>query len=326
MVIGKVPNDILKKIILDKIKHKRQEVLIRPKIGEDCCAVDIGSHVCVLSTDPITGAVNQVGRLAVHVSCNDIASCGVEPIGLLVDILAPPEADEKDLDMVMSQICDTAASLNVDILGGHTEVTDAVNRFVIIGTAVGKALRDGLVTTSGAKAGDDIVMTKSAGIEGTAIIASDNEEKLLSVVDKEIIERAKTFINDISVVKEGIIAGQFGVNSMHDVTEGGVLGAVWEIAEASDVGAIVYKEKIPIEKETAEISRVLGIDPLKLISSGCMMITCKNGEKLVKILNDNNIKAAVIGSVTEELNKILIDGGGIEKITQPDADELYRIK
>jgi hydrogenase maturation factor len=326
MVIGKVPNDILKKIILDKIKHKRQEVLIRPKIGEDCCAVDIGSHVCVLSTDPITGAVNQVGRLAVHVSCNDIASCGVEPIGLLVDILAPPEADEKDLDMVMSQICDTAASLNVDILGGHTEVTDAVNRFVIIGTAVGKALRDGLVTTSGAKAGDDIVMTKSAGIEGTAIIASDNEEKLLGVLDKEIIERAKTFINDISVVKEGIIAGQFGVNSMHDVTEGGVLGAVWEIAEASDVGAIVYKEKIPIEKETAEISRVLGIDPLKLISSGCMMITCKNGEKLVKILNDNNIKAAVIGTVTEELNKILIDSGGIDKITQPDADELYRIK
>lgn len=326
MVIGKVPNDILKKIILDKIKHKRQEVLIRPKIGEDCCAVDIGSHVCVLSTDPITGAVNQVGRLAVHVSCNDIASCGVEPIGLLVDILAPPEADEKDLDMVMSQICDTAASLNVDILGGHTEVTDAVNRFVIIGTAVGKALRDGLVTTSGAKAGDDIVMTKSAGIEGTAIIASDNEEKLLGVLDKEIIERAKTFINDISVVKEGIIAGQFGVNSMHDVTEGGVLGAVWEIAEASDVGAIVYKEKIPIEKETAEISRVLGIDPLKLISSGCMMITCKNGEKLVKILNGNNIKAAVIGTVTEELNKILIDSGGIDKITQPDADELYRIK
>lgn len=326
MDIGKVPNDILKEIILNKIKHRREEVLLRPKIGEDCCAVDIGSHVCVLSTDPITGAVNEVGRLAVHVSCNDIASCGVEPIGLLVDILAPPEATEKDLDMVMSQICETAASLNVDIIGGHTEVTDAVKRFIIIGTAVGKTLKDSLVTTSGAKAGDDIVMTKSAGIEGTAIIASDNEEKLLKVLDKETVEHAKDFINNISVVKEGVIAGRFGVNSMHDVTEGGVLGAIWEIAEASNVGAVVYKEKIPVEKETAEISRVLGINPLKLISSGCMMITCNNGEGLVEKFSMNNIKAAVIGTVTKDLNKIIIDDGRTECITQPGADELYRIK
>ncbi len=90
MEIGKVPNDILKEIILNKIRCCRDEVLIRPKIGEDCAAVDFGEYACVMSTDPITGAVNEVGRLAVHISCNDVASCGVEPIGLLATILAPP--------------------------------------------------------------------------------------------------------------------------------------------------------------------------------------------------------------------------------------------
>lgn len=325
METGKVPNNILQKIILNKIKHTRKEILVTPKIGEDCCAVDFGEYTCVLSTDPITGAVSDVGRLAVHVSCNDIASCGVEPVGLLVSILAPPSATEDDLDTVMSQLCDTAASLNVDIIGGHTEITDAVGRIVIIGTAVGKCLKEKMVTTSGAEEDDDIIMTKSAGIEGTAIIASDFEEKLKNAMGEDLIQGAKGFINRISVVKEGIIAGKAGVNSMHDVTEGGILGAVWEIAHASGMGAVIYKDKIRVERETEEICRYYGIDPLKLISSGCMVITCKNGKELVKKLDAGNVKAEIIGRITKEPEIILVDGHKKENINQPDSDELYRV-
>ena len=325
METGKVPNGLLQKIILNKIKHTRKDILVTPKIGEDCCAVDYGEYTCVLSTDPITGSVNEVGRLAVHVSCNDIASCGAEPIGMLVSILVPPSATEDDLDTVMSQLCDTAASLNVDIIGGHTEITDAVGRIVIIGTAVGKCLKEKMITTSGAMEDDDIVMTKSAGIEGTAIIASDFEEKLKSVLDKDLIQSAKGFIDRISVVKEGIIAGKLGVNSMHDVTEGGILGAVWEIAEASGVGALVYKDKIRVERETEEICRYFGIDPLKLISSGCMVITCRNAEELIKELDEQNVKAQIIGKITKLPDRILIDGHSKENINEPASDELYKI-
>jgi hydrogenase maturation factor len=325
MNIGKVPNSVLQEIILNKIKHTRKEVLLTPKIGEDCCAVDFGEHICVLSTDPITGAVNDVGRLAVHVSCNDIASCGVEPIGLLVNILAPPSVTENDLDVIMNQLCGTAGLLNVDIIGGHTEITDSVNRVVIIGTAVGKCLKDKMVTTSGAKVNDDIIITKSAGIEGTAIIASDFEDTLRSALGEESVRNAKSFINKISVVREGIIAGEFGVNSMHDVTEGGILGSVWEITAASNVGAVVFKDRIPIEKETEEICNYFAINPLKLISSGCMMITCQSGEKLVKELGRNNIKAEIIGKITADLTRILVDDNIREEITQPDSDELYRV-
>jgi len=325
MKIGKIPNDILEKLILNKISANRKEILLRPKIGEDCCAVDFDKYACVLSTDPITGTANEIGRLAVHISCNDIASCGVEPLGLLVTILAPPGTSEAELEKVMSQLCETAASINVDIIGGHTEITAAVNRFVVTSTALGRVLKDRLVSTSGAKPGNDIVLTKSAGLEGTAILAYDREKALTGALGLETVERAKNLMEKISVVKEGIIAGEYGATSMHDVTEGGVLGAVWEVAEASGVGVIIEKVKIPVGYETVKICSFYGIDPLKLISSGCMLITCPDGEGLTARLSASGISSSIIGRITSENKKILMDGGVEKPILQPESDELYKV-
>lgn len=325
MEVGKVPNDVLNKIILNKIQNRREEVLVRPKIGEDCCAIDFGENVCVMSSDPITGTVNEIGRLAVHISCNDIASCGVEPIGLLVTILTPPETTEKDLEIIMDQICAETRILNVDILGGHTEITGAVNRCVIVTTAVGKVIKERMITTSGAEDGDDVILTKCAGLEGTAIIASERHEELVRAFGRDFIEKAKSFISSISVVKEGVIAGNFGVNSMHDVTEGGVLGAAWELAEASGKGIEIIKQNIPIAYETLRISEHFNIDPLKLISSGSMILSCKNGVELIKDLKSNGIEAAVIGKITKENKKVLVDGQKIMEIMQPGSDELYKV-
>lgn len=325
MQIGKIPNSVLQELILNKIRNIRKEVLIKPRVGEDCCAVDFGDYACVLSSDPITGAVNEVGRLAVHVSCNDIASSGVEPIGLLATILAPPGTTEEDIDIIMEQLCETAHSINVDIVGGHTEITSSVNRVVIVATAIGRALKDKLITSSGAMAGDDIVLTKYAGLEGTAIIAHDKEDELLKCLDREVIERAKKFIEYISVVKEGVIAGKFGATSMHDATEGGVLGAIWEISEASGKGVWVDKGKIPITDETKKIAEFYGINPLKLISSGCLLITCEDGHALADQLAGFGIKATVIGKVTKDKKKILQTGTYTEEILQPVSDELYKV-
>lgn len=325
MEIGKIPNSILKEIVLGKLNNNRKEILLRPGIGEDCCAVDFGEYACVLTTDPITGAVNQVGNIAVNVACNDIASSGAEPLGLLITLLAPPKTTENDIETIMTAICDTATALNVDIIGGHTEITAAVNQVVIISTAVAKILKDKLVTTSGAKHGDDIVMTKTAGIEGTAIIASDCEKLLGERMTKEQIDKAKGFVKRISVVKEGIIAGRFGVNSMHDVTEGGILGALWEIGEASGVGMEVYEDMIPVEDETSLICEMLKINPLKLISSGSLLITCADGLSLVRELNKNGVNAALIGKITHDTNRVLYGRSGIETINEPETDELFKI-
>lgn len=323
--IGKVPNNILKEIIFNKLKKKRSEVIVRPKIGEDCCGVDFGDNICVLSSDPITGTANDIGRLSVHISCNDIASCGVEPIGLLVTVLLPAGSKEEELDTIMTQLSETADQLNVDIIGGHTEITDTVSRVVIVSTAVGRATKKGMVTSSGARPGDFVVMTKFAGIEGTAIIAAEKESELASVFGEEFVKTAKSYIEDISVVKEGVLAGKFGVSAMHDVTEGGVLGAVWEIAEASQVGVSIIKKDIPVKPETEKICEFYNINPLKLISSGCMIITCGDGKGLIKELSRNGIDAGIIGKVTDEEKRVIVDGNSIEDILQPESDELYKV-
>lgn len=325
MKTGKLPNDVLKRLILDKIKHKRKEVLVGPEVGIDCCCIDFKDNICVMSTDPITGTVNEVGRLAVHVSCNDIAASGSEPLGIMVTLLAPPDSTEDEIERIMKQLTDTASKLNVDILGGHTEVTPAVNQYVIIGTCVGKVLKEKMVTSSGANAGEEIVLTKSAGLEGTAVIAYEKEDELIKNFGYDLVSKAKKYIDDISVVKEGMIAGSFGVSAMHDVTEGGVLGAVWEIAEASNIGVKIFKDSIPLKKETSKISNYFGIDALKLISSGCMLIISKEGKKLTKILRKNNVEATVIGETTKAKQKIMIKNEETTVIEQPDSDELYKV-
>jgi len=325
MKIGKLPNEILNSLVLDKLQKKRNEVLVRPSVGEDCSAVDFGREICVISTDPITGTENQIGRIGVNVALNDLASSGAEPVGLMVTMLIPPDAGMSDIENIISQLSDEAAKLNVDIIGGHTEVTDAVTRFVLSITAVGKSINRNIITTSGAKPGDDLILTKYAGIEGTSILAFDYEEELASKFGMEIVEKAKSLINSISVVNEGLIAAKLGAHAMHDVTEGGVLGAVWEMCHASGCGAHVYKERIPVLNETRLICDYFNIDPYRLISSGCMLIACENGEKLVQELSENGIKAVVIGRMTGDRNILLSDESGDVTISSPESDELYKV-
>lgn len=327
MEAGKVPNEVLNKVVLSKINKFRNDIILRPGIGEDCAAIDFDSYACVLSTDPITGAANEVGQLAVLISCNDIASCGVAPMGIMVTILCPVGTSEEELGKVMEQISETADRLNVEIIGGHTEVTPAVNKIVISCTCVGKALKNKVVSTRGAKPGDCVIITKSAGLEGTAIIAHDLEHKLSDRLTREQLRQAKDFISSISVVPEGVIAGEFGASAMHDITEGGVLGAAWEIAEASGTGIIIEKDKIPVQEVTALICEELGLDVLRLISSGSMMITCQNGEELCRLLGKNNIEATIIGMVAADKNeRVLISDkeSSIQQIEPPGADELYK--
>jgi len=170
---GKIPPELLKSLVFNNIKVKHKDVIMRPEIGEDCAAIDFGSHACVLSTDPITGAAEGAGTLAIHISCNDVATSGVRPVGIMVTILAPPEATEEDIKRVMEEAGEAAFRLGVEIIGGHTEITSAVNRIVISTTAIGKVIKDRIVRTSGAQTGDDVIMTKWAGLEGTSIIASE---------------------------------------------------------------------------------------------------------------------------------------------------------
>lgn len=324
MNIGKISNEFLKNQIISKLTIKRKDVLLGPGIGRDCSIVDFGDELCIISSDPITGASSQMGYIGVHICCNDIVTTGAEVVGVTLTILAPPDVQAADIERVVMDAERAALELGIDILGGHTEVTDAVSRMVLCLTAIGKVKKEKVVSFASAQPGDDIVVTKKAGMEGTAILAHDREELLLRHFSQELIEKAKGFIKSISVIKEGRLASSFGVHGMHDATEGGVLGAIWEISEAMGKGVEIDISKIPIAAETAAICRFFGIDPLRLISSGCMVIIAPEGEKLVDLLNQNGVEAAVVGKVIDGTDKWLLTEGGRIPLEAPDADHLYK--
>lgn len=325
---GKLDSDILKKLIFDKIKYKSSEVKVRPGIGEDCAVVGFGDYDCVMSTDPITSAINDIGRLAIHITCNDIASNGIHPLGIMLAVMLPEGTRDDDVAHIMGQAAETAAELDVEIIGGHTEITPAVKQPVIVSTAIGKTPGGKYQSGTGMEPGDYIMMTKSAGLEGAGIIAHDYEEKLKKILSEDEISKAKAFLDKVSVVKEGVAAGKVGTHGMHDITEGGILGAVWEMCQISNKGALVWKNKIHIEKETEKICEFFDIDPLRLISSGSMVVIvpAKKKTAMENIMQENGIEHSIIGRIEEKEKGMIIEDDGCRNIIVPPyTDEIYKV-
>ena len=326
MNVGKVPESVLKRSIIKQIKTRRPEIITGAAVGEDCAAIRLEEgEVYVTSTDPITGTSHEIGALAVHVTANDIASAGAEVIGVMLSVLLPDGTEEEELRSIMKQVEETCHELNIQTIGGHTEVTRVVNQPVITVTGIGKVLRDKLVTTGGARPGDDVVVTKWIGLEGTSIIAREMKDVLLGRFSPSFVDKAADFIKYLSVVPDSAVAVKHNVTAMHDVTEGGIFGALWEVAEASRTGLRIDLRSIPVRQETIEICEVFGINPYQLISSGSMLITSPNGHEIADALKEAGINAAVIGKVTEGNDRILINGEETRYLEPPKADELYRI-
>lgn len=326
MKIGKVPESVLKRSVLKQIKVHRPEVILGASVGEDCAAIRVDDgDVMVLSTDPITGTAEDIGKLAVHVTANDLASSGAQPIGVMVTILLPDDTEEAVLRSIMVQIQEHCEEMNMQVLGGHTEVTNVVSQPLVSITGVGKARADRLISTAGIKPGMDIVMTKWIGLEGTSILAKDRQQELLARYPQKMIDTAKEFDRYLSVVKEGMIGAEYGVASMHDVTEGGIFGALWEIAEASDVGLEIDLMAIPVRQETIEVCEFFDINPYQLISSGSMLMATTDGNGLVAELKKHDVQAAVIGKATKGNDRVLLHGEERRFLEPPKTDELYNV-
>ncbi|MBQ4347524.1 MAG: AIR synthase family protein [Firmicutes bacterium] len=329
MKIGKVPADVLEELVISPLSGqnvRREEILVRPKTGEDCSLLDCGEEKLLISADPITGACEDIGFMALQVNCNDIAACGGEPVGIMLTVLLPPGTKREELEKISSGARKAAEELGIEIIGGHTEITDAVTRPVISGAVIGKTRKGKHIPAGGAKPGDCVIMTKWAALEGSAIIASEKQEKLNGKVAPEIIKKAQTFTDMISVLPESKIGFELGATAMHDTTEGGVLGALWELAEAAGLGLECYPEKIPVLPETREICAALNIDPLRLISSGSLLIAAKSSEKILLALKEAEINAAVIAEIKDaESGRTLVFDNRREELYPPDTDELYKI-
>lgn len=326
MKTGKIPESVLKRSVLRQLHNRRDEVLLGAGVGEDCAALTLeADEVFVMSTDPITGTGKEMGSLAVITTANDLASSGAEPVGVMLTILLPEASEEALLKEIMRDAEATCEKFHMQILGGHTEVSAAVNRPVISVSGVGKVKKDAMIKTGGARPGMDIVVSKWIGIEGTVILAKERERELLGRYATTFIDRSKDLDAYISVLSEAAVAARSGVSAMHDITEGGIFGALWEMAEASGVGLEIDLKKIPVRQETIEICEFFGLNPYELISGGSMLMAAEDGNQLVHELEKAGIPAAVIGKAMTGNDRVLRNEEERRFLEPPKPDELYRV-
>ncbi|WEU40762.1 MAG: AIR synthase family protein [Candidatus Odinarchaeum yellowstonii] len=327
---GKISIEEFKKYVLPFSGCKDDTVLLGPGIGEDAAIVKVGGQLLVLKTDPISGAVNLVGWLAVHINANDVATRGGDPKWFLSTLILPTHSNIETVRDIMKQINEASIELGVSIVGGHTEFTNSVDHPIVVGTMIGSIKNKKYFSLGNVKERDLIVETKAAGIEATSIIATDFERDVEAAYGRNFVLKAKDYIKNISIVKEArVAANNPGVSAMHDCTEGGVITAVYEIGEASDKGLIIWEDKIPIWEETSKISELFNLNPLEIISSGSLLITVDEGSsnKLLQELQRNGVPATVIGKIMpkEFGRKIKYRNGVIKEIEIPISDALWKI-
>lgn len=305
---------------------ERSEVLLAGAPGEDASYLNVGDKTLVLSTDPVTAAESSLGTIAFHVNLNDIASAGAEGLGILVTILLPPASKPELIDEIMGELHELCLKHRVQILGGHTEVTDAVTRPVVSVTAVGVMEKGEEIYSGNMKSGDRLVVSKHLAIEGTLILADQLGDRVHDILTAaELAEVAET-AGLLSVIPEGKVGRALKVHSMHDITEGGVLGAVYEAAQASGVGCIIDESSLPFQDSTRKLADHLKLDVTRLISSGSMLFGTDDAEALVAELEKQGIPATVIGEVTAgEAFFLRQSDGELIPFDPPQRDEIYGI-
>ena len=329
--LGKIDPATLKQVIFSHLGSEDSRVRLGPSIGEDAAVINFGNKALVVHSDPITGAIENIGWHAVNVCANDIATRGVRPQWMLIVFLLPENITLNQLKGITAQVDEAAKELGVAVVGGHSEVTATVAHPVLITTAIGETAKGRFIRTSGARAGDALIITKGAAIEGTSILAHEFEAILKSKVDKKTIEKARRFIKKISVVKDALAAVEVGgVHAMHDATEGGIAGGLQEIAWASKRGLIAYEDKMIVAPETRTICESLGLDPLKTISSGTLIIACesKKAEEIVERLRREGIPASIVGEILPRDQGVQIarrNGSKLDLSKRPVKEELWRV-
>jgi hydrogenase expression/formation protein HypE len=328
--LGKINPRILGKL-LSQYTSAGKRVLIGAGIGEDAAIIDMGHVYLVAKTDPITHVTSEVGRYAVNINANDIASMGGRPLWFLATVLMPPRSNAGDIKRIFSQISRSCKGLDIAYCGGHTEVTSSVNIPIVVGHMLGEVTKEHLKPTSGAQEGDDLVMTKSAAIEATAIIAMEKGKELEASFSKRFIRKAQKYLCEpgISVVKEATLLRRMpGVHAFHDPTEGGLGTGIYEMATASGLGVEVYGERIPLTEETRLLCEYCHIDSLGAFASGSLLVAVSPtaSEKAIKKLLKAGVPAVRIGRMVPKKNGMKLLKAS-RKLDLPvfHQDELSRI-
>ncbi len=321
---GKVSESVLVRSILKRIKAKREEILCGAGIGTDCAILSFSKDGdFVISTNPVSAPMESVSVYGIHKAVNNIAVTGAEPVGVMLSCMLPEGCEEKELQKMMSQADELCQTLNVQIMGGHTEVTKAVGEPVVTVTGVGRKKSDNLPDIRAIKPGQDVVVSKWIGLEGTVRVAKEHRNALLTRYPERMIDEAMEFEQFLSIVPEAATALKSGVCGMHDVSQGGIFAALWELAQRAGVGLEIDLKKLPVRQETIEICEFFDLNPYELLSGGSLLMTAQDGTGLVAALERNGIPAVIVGKTTEGNDRVLFNEDEKRFLEPPKPDSIY---
>jgi len=330
--LGKLPNDYLQKL-LQKYTLIDDRVIVGPKIGEDAAVIDGGDRYLVLKTDPITFVAEDIGWYVIQINANDLATRGARPQWFLATLLLPEGSTSSSLvERIFAQISQACKSLGISWVGGHTEITYGLDRPIVVGCMLGEVAKERLITTAGARVGDDIILTKGIAIEATSVIARERTEVLRERgYEEALLARCRDFLYHpgISITREAEIAVEAAsIHSMHDPTEGGLANGLYELAWAAEVGLSVDLEAIRIYPETQVLCREFYLDPMGVIASGALLLTLSPEETsaLLERFAREGIEATPIGKITTRENGIRAkDARGERDLPYFERDEIAKI-
>jgi len=329
--VGKLPQELLA-AILSRAPIDDPRVILGPGIGLDCAVIDGGERLTVYKSDPITFATEQIGYYLVQVNANDIATTGARPLWMLVTLLLPEKrTSAEQADAIMGQIHEACRNLGVAVVGGHTEITAGLGRPIAVGTMIGEVARDQLITPRGARTGDRVLLTKGVPIEATALLAREFAARLRGALSESEIRRAQDYLFDPGIgvtadAREAISAGR--VTAMHDPTEGGIVTALWELAEASQKTLKVDPRNIPTPDLARRVCEAFGIDPLAAIASGSLLITAppRDAQSIAAALQNKAISCADIGFVADGPAAVQRRAGtGFATWARPAVDAITKV-
>jgi len=329
--IGKLPATDLANL-LEKYAPKDPRLIVGGAVGEDAAVIEMGDRYLVAKTDPITFATAEIGWYAVNINANDLVCTGATPRWFLATLLLPEKSSTLDLvDEIFGQIYSACKKLGISLAGGHTEITYGLDRPIVAGQMLGEVTPEQLITTGGARAGDELILTKGIAIEATAIIAAEMRPQLVDRFDPDTLNHYANFLHDpgISVVKDARVAlAAGGVHAMHDPTEGGIATGLHELAQAAGVGLEIFEETLPYLPETVTLCRQFGLDPLGVIASGALLIAAdsQSVSPIIAALAEAGLKASRIGRVVpSEKGCVLVGTGEARPLPTFERDEITRL-
>lgn len=329
---GKPPPEILERLFAG-LPGRDPRVVVGPRVGEDAAVLHLGDRYLVAKVDPITFVADEIGWYAVHINANDLAVRGARPAWFLMTLLLPERhADEATLATIFGQVREACREVGAQLVGGHTEVTVGLERPILAGAMLGEVQTDRLITTAGARVGDAIVLSKGIAIEGTSVLAREFDRPLRHRgVPAATLARARDFVRrpGISVLPEAHAAlATSSVHAMHDPTEGGLATGLWEVAHAAGVGLCVDANAIQILPESRMLCEALAVDPMGLIASGALLLTCPIGgaQSIVRAWRARGIDGCIIGEVRPADAGCRLRGkGGETELPRFARDELARL-